>query len=147
MVNSAGLYVVILERRERSTTQSAARNGFPNSICVPDPIGTMAPFSSVIAAARSATDSGRTVRPTDCPSMSNAGTSQQHGFDAFADLHRVRCRGTANLGTGVARWENFGRIEPASGVENTLHVAHHVHIRVAEDEPHELLLFDADSMF
>src|SRR4051812_48900822 len=147
MVSSAGLYVVIRERPERSTTQSAARNGLPNSICVPDPMGTTVPFSSAIAAASSATVFGRTLRPTEIPSMINSGTSQQHGFDAFADRLRARCRGSADFGTRVARWKYFGGIQHGGWVEDALHGTHHIQIRVVKNESHELFLLHADAMF
>src|SRR3954462_2749623 len=145
MVSSAGLYVVIRERPERSTTQSAERNGLPNSIWVPDPFGTRVPFSSAMAAASSATVPGRTLRPTEIPSMINSRTSQQHGFDAFADCFRARCRRPADFGTRVARWKYFGGIQHRRWIENTLHCAHHIEIRVIKNESHELFLLDSDS--
>src|SRR3954454_14518851 len=133
MVSSAGLYVVIRERPERSTTQSAERSGLPNSICVPDPFGTRVPFSSAMAAASSATVSGRTLRPTEIPSMINSRTSQQHGFDAFADCFRARCRRSADFGTSVARWKNFGRIQHGRWVKDALYGTHPIEIRVVKN--------------
>ncbi len=106
IVSSAGLYVVIRFSRVRLTAQSALCSGLPNPSCVPEPTGTMEPFSTAMASESASRVSGKTMRSGAMPSMVTV-VSQKKSLHTLADLFSIGRRVLADLRTRPPRGEHL----------------------------------------